>query len=45
MAFFKTGLGITEELIRMAEIGRKNIEKYESQLANKEQKYQKSLFE
>ena len=45
MAFFKTGLGITEELIRMAEIGRKNIEKFESQLARQDYKYQEGLFE
>ena len=29
LALFKTGIGITEELIKMVEIGRKHIEKYE----------------
>lgn len=32
VASFKTGIGITEELIRLAEIGRKHIEKYENRL-------------
>ena len=45
VASIKTGIGITEELIKLAEIGRKHIERFESQLSKQDNKYQERLFE
>lgn len=40
MALFKAGIGITEELKRFVEIGRKHIEKYENELLKNRKEYQ-----
>lgn len=45
MALFKAGIGITQELKELVEIGRKHIEKYESELLKNREDFQGRFIE